>query len=196
MASFRSDEEDSLSYPLTSKFTGRECSRPTTNCKPSSMNLLRNLIASLQDDPSSDGKRQSNRHLPANMQHRHGRYYFVRCGKWHAAGEGLRPGADGVRRAGRIAAERADGQGCDLAIHRTRGPSQDRPAVGTTLEGYRYSATNLCAVFGKMALADLTPADGLPLRRGYGGNVQANRDKALLSAAFTHARNMGAFHGR
>lgn len=63
-----------------------------------------------------------------------------------------------------------------------------------TLEAYRYSSANLCRVFGDMALDDVEPSHVYRylVERG---DVQANRDRALLSAAYTHARRIGAFRG-
>lgn len=64
----------------------------------------------------------------------------------------------------------------------------------STLEGYRNSAANLCRVFGDMALEDLEPSHVYRylVERG---DVQANRDRALLSVTYTHARRIGAFKG-
>jgi hypothetical protein len=139
-------------------------------------------------------KRQSNRHLPANMQHRHGRYYFVRCGKWTPLAKDYGPAL--MEYAALVGTPQsvysvkdAIWQYIEHAGHRKADPLSEK-----TLEGYRYSATNLCAVFGKLALSDLTR----PMVYRYlvdTGTVQANRDKALLSAAYTHAGNMGHFTG-
>lgn len=64
----------------------------------------------------------------------------------------------------------------------------------STLEGYRNSAVNLCRVFGEMALDDVEPSHVYRylVERG---DVQANRDKSLLSVTYTHARRIGAFKG-
>jgi len=62
----------------------------------------------------------------------------------------------------------------------------------STLAGYRYNAANICAVFGAVALVDLTAADVFRYLTTK-GTVQANRDRALLSAAYSHARRIGAF---
>jgi len=63
-----------------------------------------------------------------------------------------------------------------------------------TLSGYKQSAAYLIAVFGKMDLSEVTPNHVYEyLKRG--GNVQANRDKALLSAVYTTARSWGWYCG-
>jgi len=131
--------------------------------------------------------RKTDRHLPANMQRKHGRYYFVRAGKWTALSRDYGPALmEYAALVGTTAQARTVRDAVwDYIEHRRKGLA---PA---TLQGYCYSADNLCAVFGKLALADLTS----PMIYRYlaeSGTVQANRDKALLSAAYTHARNMGA----
>jgi integrase len=63
-----------------------------------------------------------------------------------------------------------------------------------TVSGYQHSAANLIGPFGKMGLGDLTANDVYEyLRRA--GNIQANRDKALLSAVYTAARSWGWYAG-
>ena len=63
-----------------------------------------------------------------------------------------------------------------------------------TLENYRYSAARIAPVFGHMLLDQLKPADVYRYLIEQ-GTVAANRDRALLSVAYTHARNIGAFAG-
>jgi integrase len=122
------------------------------------------------------------------MQHRHGRYYFVKSGKWHGLSKDYGPSL----------LQYASLVGSPVAMLRTVKDAvwdyiEHRKAElsPATVGGYTYSATNLCAVFGALPLSDLTPP--MVYRYVYeSGTVQANRDKALLSAAYTHARNMGA----
>jgi integrase len=63
-----------------------------------------------------------------------------------------------------------------------------------TMKAYKRSAARLIAVFGKIGLADLTPNNVYEYVRRY-GNIQANRDKALLSATYTAARSWGWHRG-
>lgn len=134
--------------------------------------------------------RESAKHLPANMQYRHGAYYFVKRGKWsrlasdygqallkYAALVGSSPTVETVKDA------------LWHYIEASKGRLADK-----TLDGYRISAANLCAVFGPIALPDLTPAHVYRYLTAT-GNVQANRDRALLSVAYTHARRVGAYMG-
>lgn len=137
--------------------------------------------------------RKHERHLPANMQFKHGAYYFVRANKWHPLGKEYGPalvkyselvGVPQIVRTVRDA----------LLAYIEHAKTRAEPIAPATAEGYRYSMANLCAVFGKMALADLTQ----PMVYRYvteAGTVQANRDKALLSAAYSYARNLGALTG-
>lgn len=124
------------------------------------------------------------------MQHRHGRYYFVKSGKWHPLAKEYGPSL----------VQYAELVGMPAKVHTVKDAvwhyieHKRGELAEATLDNYRWSAANLEAVFGKIALADMTQ----PMVYRYlsdAGTVQANRDKALLSAAFTHARNMGAFTG-
>lgn len=63
-----------------------------------------------------------------------------------------------------------------------------------TMTNYLASAKNLGAVFGHMDVSDLRAEDVYRYLVSK-GNVQANRDKALLSAAFTHGRRIGVVSG-
>lgn len=134
--------------------------------------------------------RKNQRHLPECMYQRRGAFYYVRSGKWHPLGRDY--GSALVQYAGfvgsRVSVDTVKDAVWGYIEHkRTR-------LAPATLVGYGYSANNLCAVFGHVRLADMTQA--MVYRYvSETGNVQANRDKALLSAAFTHARNCGAFSG-
>lgn len=132
--------------------------------------------------------RKHDGHLPRRMVRRSGTYYFIApAGKWHNLGRdygqalvqyaavvGDRPQVVTVRD---LLAEYLE-----RCVTRT---------AAATLEGYRRSATNLVPVFGHVAILDITAAD---VHRYVSemGNVQANRDRALLSAAFSYARRTGA----
>lgn len=124
------------------------------------------------------------------MMLRHGAYYFVRANKWMRLASEYGPAL--IKYAelvgSPVTVETVKDAVWHYIEHRT---GKLAPA---TLEAYRYSATNLCARLGSIALQDITPAM-VYTYLATGGNVQANRDKALLSAAFTHARNLGAFSG-
>lgn len=63
-----------------------------------------------------------------------------------------------------------------------------------TLKGYTRSATRLIAVFGAMDLAALEPAQVYRYLQEQ-GNVQANRDVALLSVVYKMARAWGWHRG-
>ena len=125
------------------------------------------------------------------MQRRHGAYYFVKAGKWHPLAKDY--GAALVKYAALVGAPPAVRTVKDAVWHYIEFRSAGRDKLAdATLEGYRYSAANVCAVFGAMSLADLTPADVFRYLTEK-GNVQANRDRSLLSAAYSHARRIGAF---
>lgn len=134
--------------------------------------------------------RSTNKHLPANMMHRHGAYYFVKGGKWLRLAADYGPAL--VRYAELVGSPVAMLTVKDAVWHYIE--HRKAKLAKATLEGYRYSAANVCAVFGHVALQDFTAAM-LYRYISEAGTVQANRDKALLSATFTHARNQGAFSG-
>jgi hypothetical protein len=134
--------------------------------------------------------RKHNKHLPANMMHRHKAYYFVKSGVWHPLGKSYGPAL--VQYAALVGAEPVVRTVKDAVWGYIEHKSDKLAPM--TLIMYRRSAAKLCKVFGHVALEDIEPA--MVYRYiSEAGTVQANRDKALLSAAFTHARNMGAFKG-
>ena len=134
--------------------------------------------------------RESNKHLPANMQRRHGAYYYVRRGKWTRLAKDY--GQALVKYAALVGSPVIVATVKDAVWHYIE--SGKGRLADKTLEGYRVSAVNLCVVFGALALADLTPAHVYRYLTTT-GNVQANRDRALLSVAYTHARRVGAYMG-
>jgi integrase len=133
-------------------------------------------------------KRTRDKHLPANMQRKHGAYYFVKAGKWNPLAKDY-PSAL-VKYAALIGAPPKVRTVKDAVWHYIEA-STGRLA-DKTLAGYRISAANVCTVFGGMALEDVTAADVYRYLTEK-GNVQANRDRALLSAAYSEARRIGAF---
>lgn len=135
-------------------------------------------------------QRKSNRHLPRGMLIKHGAYYLKRANKWIRLSDEYGPAL--IKYAELVAERQQVTTVADAVSHYLESSAKRlRPS---TLEGYRNSAANLAAVFGDAPLDALKPSDvyGYLVRKG---NVQANRDKALLSAAYTHARRIGAFSG-
>ena len=132
--------------------------------------------------------RKTNRHLPANMMLRHGAYYFVKSGQWtRLAGD---YGASLVRYAELVGSPAKVNTVREAVWHYIE-TGKGRLAE-STLAGYRASAANVCAVFGSMSLLDLKAHDVYRYLTAK-GNVQANRDRALLSAAYSEARRIGSF---
>jgi len=133
--------------------------------------------------------RKLNRHLPRYIFQRRGAYYFVK-GKapWIPLG---RDYGKALIQYAALVGERPQVTTVSEAISHYLESSATRLAA-STLEGYRVSAANLAPVFGHMALGDLTAAHVYRYLTT-GGNVQANRDRALLSVTYSHARRIGAF---
>lgn len=139
--------------------------------------------------------RATNKHLPRRLHVKCGSYYYVyrKDGKYIWERLGRDYGAALLRWAeieGRKldrerSIERAIGHYLETEKHRLK---------EATMAGYQRSAARLIRVFGSMELTDLQPNHVYEyLRRA--GNVQANRDKALLSAVFTAARAWGWYMG-
>jgi len=122
------------------------------------------------------------------MQFKHGAYYFVKSGKWTRLADSYGPAL--VKYAALVGAPVNVMTVKDAVWHYIEA-SKDRLAE-STLAGYRASAANVCAVFGPMRLEDVQPHDVYRYLTTK-GNVQANRDRALLSAAYSEARRIGAF---
>src|SRR5690606_28951000 len=132
--------------------------------------------------------RKTQKHLPANMQFKHGAYYFVKSGKWTRLADSYGPAL--VKYAALVGSPVKVATVKDAVWHYIEA-SKDRLAP-STLAGYRASAANVCAVFGAMRLVGVEAHDVYRYLTTK-GNVQANRDRALLSAAYSEARRIGAF---
>jgi integrase len=133
--------------------------------------------------------RKHHKHLPAKMRFRHGAFYYagppwVHLGREY--GEALKRYADlvGKRETVYTVKQAIDSYLAHNAVRL-------RPI---TLINYQYNAKRLAPVFGHMPLNEVKAAHVYRYMHEY-GDVQANRDRALLSAAFSHARHIGAFDG-
>lgn len=135
-------------------------------------------------------KRQSNKHLPPRVYHRHGAYFFVnRLGKWHRLGATLREA---------LLAHQAlldvPGQCDTMAALMLRYEAEVIPTKAPSSQ-----ATNarellyLRAFFGQMRPADVRPMHVAQYldHRGASAPVRANREKALLSHIFSMAMRWG-----
>jgi len=125
--------------------------------------------------------RKHDRHLPPRMQFKHGAYYYTAGGRWIPLG----------RDYGVALKKWADLQGAEATIGRTVADAiayylQCKIAniAPRTLESYQISQKRLVAVFGHMSLDELRPEHVTRYLRGCEHKVQANRDKALLSASY------------
>lgn len=139
--------------------------------------------------------RTTNKHLPRRMQFKSGSYYYVYRinGKdvWERLG---RDYGTALLKWAEIAGRKLEHERTITHAIAHYIETESHRLKPKTLSGYRQSATRLIPVFGKMELADLTPNHVYEyLKRG--GNVQANRDKALLSVVYTAARAWGWHSG-
>lgn len=119
------------------------------------------------------------------MHFKHGGYYHVTCGKWTALGKEFGPAL--------LRYAEVEGQGkeaprtvADLLTEYITTAN----LAPETRRGYRNSAKRLGEAFGTLR------PDQLKRERLFryvfdAGNVAANRDRALVSAAYTHAANLG-----
>ncbi|KRA15380.1 tyrosine-type recombinase/integrase [Lysobacter sp. Root604] len=140
-------------------------------------------------------RRKVNAHLPLGIRLRFGTYWYVRgSAPWVRLGREYGPAL--VKYAGIVGAkpevrtiQQAVAQYMEWATTRKK-----KPLRASTVIGYKTSAANLAPIFGHVELQDLEASDVYRylIERG---DVQANRDRALLSAAYSHARRIGAFKG-
>ncbi len=136
--------------------------------------------------------RKTGKHLPRGMLFKHGAYYLKLRNKWHPLskdyGEALRLYADLVGKVDPVATTVAEGLALYIAVNAAR-------LAADTLKGYQNSQKRLIAMFGHMPLEDLK-REHIYRYIFQSGKVSANRDRALLSAAYTHLLNIGAFSGK
>lgn len=135
-------------------------------------------------------QRTANKHLPRGMVKRGPSYYFRSKGAYLNLGHdypqalikyaGLVGERPGIHTLADLLASYIEARRATLA-----------PA---TIANYLLSAKYLGMVFGHMPLDTITRADVYRYIK-QAGTVQANRDRALLSAAYTYAANIGAFTG-
>lgn len=135
------------------------------------------------------------RRLPKRLHYKHDAYYYVSrvsgAVRWLRLsadyGEALRKWAELEGGKPRVTWTVADAITEYLAASKGR----LKPA---TLAGYRENMKRLIAVFGKMRIEDVTRAHvySYVVKRG---NVAGNRERALLSAAYSHLTLAGIFKG-
>ena len=132
--------------------------------------------------------RKTNRHLPRRMMLRRGAYYYVVRGEWMPLGrdygEALRLWAEFEGRTvtkGRTVADA-------LAYYIDARTPEIAPK---TLEAYRVSQRQLCAMWGGKRLTELRPEDVTRYLRTADAKVGANRNKALLLAAYNWVNGEG-----
>jgi integrase len=141
------------------------------------------------------GNRKRGMALPSGMQQKHGAYYFLSRvegkRKWTHLG---RDYGVALQRYGELVGvkpEKTPTVGEAMANHLI---IISHTLMPDTLAGYRQSARRLAPVFGHMALADVERAH-IYRYQTQRGDVAANRDRAFLSAVYTHLINAGLFKG-
>jgi len=135
-------------------------------------------------------QRTANKHLPRNMVKRGPSFYFVTGGKYLNLGRDYSQAL--IKYAGMVGEKPGVNTVADLLAAFIE--DRRRICAPATIAGYIHSAKNIGAVFGHMPLEAVTRADVYRYVK-QAGNVQANRDRALLSAAYTFAANIGAYAG-
>ena len=139
--------------------------------------------------PMVGRRRQSNHHLPPLMTERRGRYYY---GRNHLA---LGPDfAVALRRYAEL-----HGASFDVATFST--VAAEYLAKGTanlaskTKAEYERQLSVLIRVFGACTLGGIRPVHVRRYLSERGNSVSATREKALLSAVYSFARNAGIYDG-
>lgn len=135
-------------------------------------------------------QRKHHKHLPVRMRFRHGAFYYAAPTGWVHLGreysDALKAYADIVGRKVTVSTVK---QAIDSYL--AHNAARLRPV---TLINYQFNAKRLVPVFGHMPLDAVKASDVYRYMHEW-GDVQANRDRALLSAVFSHARHIGAFDG-
>lgn len=132
--------------------------------------------------------RKQNRHLPQRMMQRRGAYYYVVRGEWRPLGrdygEALRLWAEWEGEDRPKGSTVADA----IAYYLIAKTPELSPK---TLESYRTSQAKLVERFGSTRLEALRPENVTAYLRTAKSKVGANRDKALLSAAYNWVNGEG-----
>lgn len=149
--------------------------------------------------------RSTLRHLPPRMQLRHGAYYHVTVVAGRQKWARLAPARDygqALRRWAEIEGSSSrQGETVGDAVHAYLSHIHDLAERGErsakTAAGYAQSSTALLAVLGRVHLEDVTDQDvrryrsGRETAAGKPAPIAANRELALLSAAYGHAAELG-----
>lgn len=115
------------------------------------------------------------------MQQRRGAYYYLAQGRWLPLGKDY---GEALRKWAQYEGENTP-KGKTVADAVTHYLIAKTPELAArTLEGYRVSEKRLGEKFGTTRLMDLRPEDVTAHLRSATAKVAANRDKALLSAAY------------
>lgn len=136
-------------------------------------------------------KRKHGKHLPRGIVHKHGAYYHVvrveGKQRWHRLAESysdaLRQYADRIGKKADGPATVSDALGRYIALRAGE-------LSGETIKGYEKSAKRLAPVFGEMRPEDLQREHVFRYVMDE-NTVSANRDRALISAAYTLLKNRG-----
>lgn len=139
--------------------------------------------------------RKHGKSLPEGVQQKHGAFYFLarNDGKQKWIHLGREYGVALQRYADLVGVKQKATQtvGEAMANHLIIASNKLKP---DTLAGYRQSARRLAPVFGHMSLADVERSHIYRYLVDR-GNHAANRDRAFLSAVYTHLLNVGLFKG-
>ncbi len=132
--------------------------------------------------------RIKDQHLPRNVYHRHGAYYFVRGGKWTRLGASLKEALN--RYAGLYEAK----QGTMPALIAEALPSikagqfTGKPLKANTLKQYEIAARKLAKKFAEFEPQEVTQGDVHRMMRDWAATPNmANRCLSLLRGVFTYA---------
>lgn len=139
-------------------------------------------------------KRESHHNLPPRMHLKSGRYYHVSSTvprKWSALGDDLN---EARRKWAELESEPVDANDKTFAVIARRYMRDVLPTLARqTQRDYSQYLVPLEKVFGNVAIDSIRPYDVAEyLRiRGMSSKVRANRERALFSTIFNHARSWG-----
>ncbi|RTL58078.1 MAG: integrase [Rhodocyclaceae bacterium] len=141
------------------------------------------------------GRRRTQRHdLPPRMHQKRGRYYYVTTGiprKWIPLGADLH---DARRKWAELEGQETDPSDKTFRIVACRYEKEIFPSKSPrTQKDNTRQLRKLVAAFGHYPIDEIRPVDVAEYlqHRGRTGAIQANREKALLSHIYNHARAWG-----
>ncbi len=145
--------------------------------------------------------RLKDRDLPERMRRNHGAFYHVHGGVWRPLGKDKAAALIKWAEIEGTPAPASSGTLQAVWTFYATHPNGLRARAARTQRDYEKDSKKILAVFGRMQVAAITPAqvrrylDNRVGKDGKPAHIRATREKALLSLLCTFARSEGVYHG-